>query len=62
MFELPSRKDILKCLVTREAVLGEADLTLLTTLTGTGAGATGATGKEKDSGGKVKESGQEVSA
>jgi ATP-dependent Clp protease ATP-binding subunit ClpX len=62
MFELPSRKDVLKCLVTKEAVLGEAELTLLTTLTGTGAITAGAGGKEKESGGKVKESGQEVSA
>lgn len=37
MFELPSRKDVLKCLVTKEAVLGEAELTLLTAVAGTGA-------------------------
>ena len=36
MFELPSRKDIIKCLVTKEAVLGEAGLTLLTALNGIG--------------------------
>ena len=34
MFELPSRKDVIKCLVTREAVLGQANLTLLTELSG----------------------------
>ena len=36
MFELPSRKDVRKCVVTREAVLGEAELTLLSTIEGAG--------------------------
>ena len=36
MFELPSRKDVHKCLVTGEAVTGKADLTLLTTVEGAG--------------------------
>ena len=34
MFELPSRKDVVKCLVTREAVLGEAGPTLLAEVAG----------------------------
>ena len=38
MFELPSRKDVVKCVVTKEAVMGEASPTLLTTLTEIGAG------------------------
>lgn len=52
MFELPSRKDIRKCLVTKEAVTEGAELTLLTTLAGTGtavaAGAAPAKEKAKD--------------
>ena len=34
MFELPSRNDIVKCLVTQEAVVDGAELTLLTALSG----------------------------
>jgi len=54
MFELPSRKDIHKCVVTKEAVLGGAELTLLTALPGSAASETGG-----DLGDKA---GEEVSA
>ncbi|MCL1805068.1 MAG: ATP-dependent Clp protease ATP-binding subunit ClpX [Clostridiales bacterium] len=60
MFELPSRKDVHKCLVTKEAVLGEAELTLLTELPGSGAATQGTA--EKETGKKVKEQGEEASA
>ena len=62
MFELPSRKDIHKCLVTREAVLGEADLTLLTTLPGSGPGAEDIDTGGKDVSKKLKLPGEEASA
>ncbi len=53
MFELPSRKDIRKCLVTKEAVTEGAELTLLTTLAGTGtAAAAGSAAKDKGKEGK----------
>ena len=62
MFELPSRKDVLKCLVTREAVTGEAELTLLTTLPGSGAGSGGPVAAEKEPLKKTKATGEEASA
>jgi ATP-dependent Clp protease ATP-binding subunit ClpX len=47
MFELPSRKDIRKCLVTREAVTEGAALTLLTAVAGSGASPGAALLKDK---------------
>ena len=62
MFELPSRKDVLKCVVTKEAVLGEADLTMLTALPGSGPGMAGPGAGEKEPGKKTKEHTEEASA
>ncbi|MCL1849199.1 MAG: ATP-dependent Clp protease ATP-binding subunit ClpX [Clostridiales bacterium] len=71
MFELPSRKDVHKCLVTEEAVLGKAELTLLTAVEGAGAntdeknngkGGEGAGEDSADAGAAASADGEKTSA